>query len=147
LNRTGFNGLCRFNAKGEFNVPIGRYKTINYTFDFVKYKKPLQNWEFWAGDFSQVQIQTDDFIYADPPYDVEFTTYSPGGFSWNDQVRLANWLDTHIGPVVTSNQATDRIINLYRQKGFEIIILDAPRKISSNGDRTPASEMLAIKNV
>ena len=36
LNRTGFNGLCRFNKSGLFNVPFGRYKTINYKKDFLE---------------------------------------------------------------------------------------------------------------
>lgn len=147
LNRTDFNGLCRFNSKGEFNVPFGRYATINYATNFLSYKQVIADWELSVGDFSQLHLSPDDFVYADPPYDVEFTSYSPGGFSWNDQVRLAEWLAQHAGPVVASNQATDRILNLYRSFGFDIQVLDAPRLISSNGDRTPAREMLATKGV
>ncbi len=147
LNRTGYNGLCRFNSKGGFNVPFGRYKTINYTRDFTPYSPLLSSWEFTNSDFSKVLLGSSDFIYADPPYDVEFTTYSPGGFSFDDQTRLAEWLAEHRGPVVASNQATERILNLYTQLGFHITIYDAPRMIACNGDRTPAREMLAIRGV
>jgi DNA adenine methylase len=147
LNRTGYNGLCRFNRRGGFNVPFGKYKTINYTTDFTPYAKVLAAWTFTTGDFSQLAIQHSDLIYADPPYDVEFTTYSPGGFSWADQERLVTWLVMHPGPVITSNQATERIIALYRRHGFEIQLLDAPRMIACTGDRTRAKEILATKNL
>lgn len=147
LNRTGFNGLCRFNRNGEFNVSFGKYKTINYTHDFTHYQPVLEQWEFTCGDFEGIAIAPDDFIYADPPYDTPFTQYSAGGFSWADQVRLAEWLAQHPGPVIASNQATDRILDLYRSHGFEVKTLPAPRRISCNGDRTPAMEMLAMKGV
>jgi DNA adenine methylase len=147
LNRTCFNGLCRFNNKGEFNVPFGRYVTINYVTDFSSYKEALTDWTLRAGDVSKLEISADDFVYADPPYDVQFTSYSPGGFNWEDQVRLAGWLAKHCGPVVASNQATDRVVDLYKQFGFNIQIIEAPRFISSNGDRTPAREMLATKGI
>lgn len=145
LNRTCFNGLCRFNKGGEFNVPFGTYTTINYVRDFGDYAQALKQWEFTNVDVEAVAIEETDFIYADPPYDAEFTTYSPGGFSWEDQQRTANWLANHPGPVVISNQATPRIVDLYEGFGFELRYLAGPRRISCTGDRTAAREVLAIK--
>jgi DNA adenine methylase len=147
LNRTGYNGLCRFNRRGEFNVPFGRYKRIFYTEDFTAYSEVFAAWEFTAGDFAAVPLQPGDFVYADPPYDVEFTRYSKEGFDWEDQQRLAHWLAAHDGPVVLSNQATTRVQQLYLKLGFTLEFFEAPRKISCTGDRTPAREVLATKGV
>lgn len=147
LNRTGYNGLCRFNRSGEFNVPFGRHTTINYARDFQAYKSVFAGWCFSSGDLEAVPLAPDDFVYADPPYDVEFTTYSAGGFSWEDQIRTARWLANHSGPVMLSNQATRRIVKLYKGLGFKLQYLDAPRRISCNGDRTAAPEVLAMKGV
>ena len=97
--------------------------------------------------FELIPTSANDFIYADPPYDVEFRQYSKEGFNWKDQVRLAHWLARFQGPVVASNQATERIVELYDSLGFQIKILDAPRMISCTGDRSKAKEMLAIKNI
>ncbi len=148
LNKTGYNGLCRFNKKGEFNVPFGKYKQINYREEaFPEYSRALADWRFVSGDFEQVGVRSGDFIYADPPYDVPFVQYSSYGFSWADQVRLAGWLAAHDGPVILSNQATPRIMELYRDYGYVTRTLDAPRRISCNGNRTPAVEVLAFKNI
>ena len=62
-------------------------------------------------------------------------------------MRLAKLLITHPGPVVLSNQAPDRIVGLYAGLGYELMFLDAPRKISCTCDRTPAREVLALKGV
>lgn len=147
LNRTGYNGLCRFNRRGEFNVPFGRYAKINYVREFSRYRMVFNRWEFLCMDFEQLALDNDDFIYADPPYDVQFTHYAGGGFDWSNQVRLAGWLADHPGPVVLSNQATGRIVELYRSMGFTLHFLDAPRMINCTGDRTPAREVLALKNI
>jgi DNA adenine methylase len=96
-------------------------------------------------DVQKIAIKKTDFVYADPPYDVEFTTYSSGGFSWEDQKRTAERLAQHPGPVVISNQATPRIVELYGDLGFELSYLDGPRRISCTGDRTAAREVLAVK--
>lgn len=147
LNRTGFNGLCRFNRSGLFNVPHGSYTTINYASDFYAYRRLFKEWEFSNTDFEKLTIETDDFIYADPPYDVDFTTYSAGGFSFKDQERLAEWLANQPVPVVLSNQATKRIIDLYSKHGFDLEFHAAPRRISCTGDRTAAQEVLATKGL
>lgn len=147
LNRTCFNGLCRFNRRGAYNVPFGRYRAINYTRDFRPYRRALRRWTFTSGDFVAIRLDPDDLIYADPPYDVEFTAYTAGGFGWDDQVRLAEWLAVHRGPVIASNQATDRILDLYGRLGFQITTLEAPRMIACNGDRRPALEILATRNL
>jgi len=146
LNRTCFNGLCRFNKSGEFNVPFGTYTTVNYDRDLSHYPAVLRQWSFANVDVESVPLQSGDFVYADPPYDVEFTTYSSGGFSWEDQERTAEFLARHDGPVVISNQATTRIVDLYERLGFELTYLPGPRRISCTGDRTAAREVLAVKH-
>jgi DNA adenine methylase len=147
LNRTGYNGLCRFNSRGGFNVPFGRYARIDYKRDFSPYVSAFAGWRFTNLDFEQIPVAEDDFIYADPPYDVEFTHYTKDGFGWEEQVRTARWLSTHKGPVVLSNQATPRIRELYADLGFTLDYLAAPRRISCNGDRRPATEVLALRNL
>jgi len=147
LNRTGINGLCRFNSRGEFNVPFGRYARLAYVRDFSAYRPLFSRWEFSSADFEALRLRPADFVYADPPYDVPFTQYARRVFSWDDQVRAAEWLARHRGPVVLSNQATPRVVALYRKLGYTLRFLKAPRRISCTGDRTPAREVLATRNV
>lgn len=147
LNRTGFNGLCRFNRSGEFNVPFGRYARIRYTRDFTHYRDVFADWTITSTDVEAVHLERGDFVYADPPYDVEFTQYAKDGFTWDDQQRTAQWLAKHHGPVVLVNQATARVEKLYRQLGYRVRFLDAPRRISCTGDRTPAREIMATRNL
>jgi DNA adenine methylase len=130
-----------------FNVPFGRYQRIRYATDFSDYRDVLSGWTFSSADVEAVGLDADDFVYADPPYDVEFTRYSQQDFGWEDQQRAAEWLAKHRGPVVLSNQATPRIVKLYEDLGFTLKFLTAPRRISCNGDRTPATEVLACKGV
>lgn len=147
MNRTAYNGLCRFNRRGEFNAPFGQYKTIKYAADFLDYCEVFAGWDFLNVDFADIPIERSDFVYADPPYDVEFTAYSQGGFSWDDQVRTAEFFAKHRGPVILVNQSTPRINVLYRKLGYALEHFHAPRRISCNGDRTPVKEVFATRNL
>jgi len=147
LNRTGYNGLCRFNRSGQFNVPFGRYDRIHYRRDFTSYRDAFAPWIFMSADFEQVPLERGDFVYADPPYDVEFTKYEKNGFGWTDQERAAERLAHHRGPVVLVNQATPRIDALYRKLGYRVEYLSGPRRISCDGNRAPAREVLATLNL
>lgn len=147
LNRTCFNGLVRFNASGLFNVPFGRYKTINYQRNFTEVRKIIRNWKFTSEDFTKVRINKTDFLYVDPPYDTPFTNYSGKGFEYSEQVRLVKHLKKYQCPIVISNQATERMLKLYRENYYQVITIDAPRSISCNGNRKKAQEILAIKNI
>lgn len=148
LNKTGFNGMCRFNRSGFFNVPFGKYKTVNYHKDFLMYKALFEKWEFRCEDFVQIETTKDDFTFIDSPYDDSFADYSQDGFKWDDQVRTAEWAAKMEGPVVMTNKATDRIIELYDSLGFKVRVIKARRTISSKADeRKPVWEVIAYKNI
>jgi len=86
-------------------------------------------------------------VYADPPYDSLHRESK--NFNWENQVRLAKWLSNHTGPVIASNQATDRIIELYKE--FEIIFVEGPRRMCSRiiegACDASTHEILAIRNM
>ena len=99
LNKTCWNGLYRVNQKGEFNVPIGKFKTeptICPEQKIINASKILNNTKILSGDFETVveDSEKSDFIYFDPPYTVKhdnngFRQYNEKVFSWEDQERLA----------------------------------------------------------
>jgi DNA adenine methylase len=149
LNRTGFNGLCRFNRSGEFNVPFGKYAAIDYRTDFSEYAPLVQRWDLRCQPFevTLAALEPSDFLYIDPPYDETFADYSAGGFTWEQQVRLAERAAQHAGPVVASNSATARVLELYRSLGFTVETTEVKRSIAASGNRDAAMEMLAMKNI
>lgn len=102
LNRTCFNGLFRVNSQGKFNVPIGRYKKpkICNLENLQAVSSILQNTQIEIGDFTNCKnlINSDTFVYFDPPYrpissTANFTSYSENNFDDNEQLRLRNFFN------------------------------------------------------
>jgi DNA adenine methylase len=156
LNRTGYNGLCRFNRRGEFNVPFGKYKKINYRKSFEEYSLLMETWELLNLDFRDLLSLPEvankgSFVFADPPYDSDgkgFVGYGGKAFDWADQFHLASLLYDHPGPVVACNLATSRILTLYQSLNFDIELVNVPRRISCKGaNRAPVQEMIATRNL
>jgi DNA adenine methylase len=113
----------------------------------------MQGWEIACVPFSCKQIEPDDLLFLDPPYDSidpkskGFTSYYGGVFGFSEQVALVEKVCNHPGPILAANRATPRIMQLYRDYGFSVREVLAPRRIAASGDRTPATEMFATKNL
>jgi DNA adenine methylase len=155
LNRHGYNGLCRYNAAGLFNVPFGRYKRPYFPADelLAFYQKSVKA-EFVHLDFSTVMrsAQTGDVVYCDPPYvplstSANFTCYSAGGFDMPQQQQLADLAEQTRQrgiPVLISNHNTRFTRKAYRGAN-DIKRFSVRRFISCNGNkRQTAGELLAL---
>lgn len=139
LNRHGFRGLCRYNNEGGFNVSYGEYKTVYFpeaeiralATNPAKMEFKHQPWETTLGEVTE-----GDVVYCDPPYvpvsdTSNFTRYTKDGFSWDDQLNLAealNELDTRRIGFSISNSATVEAIKLYSPFA-SVLIVEAKRKI------------------
>ena len=146
LNKTCFNGLYRENSKGEFNVPMGRYKKPNIC-DLSNLRLAsvaLQSAEIEIRSFEKVlnhASNSEDFVYFDPPYypvstTSNFTSYSRYAFNENEQYRLRDVfveLAQRGVKVMLSNSDTSFIRNLY--KDFHIHTILARRAINSNAKK------------
>ena len=154
LNKTCFNGLCRYNAKGNFNTPMGSYKNPKiYDKDLIfSVYDVLKNVSITNKDFEVVSLKAKkgDFIYFDPPYyplnkTSSFVSYTDN-FSANEQIRLYKlfkMLDCEGIKVLQSNSNTDFIKELY--KDFEIIEVISKRAINCKGDKRGKITELIIR--
>ena len=95
INKTAYSGMIRYNAKGEYNVPFGRYQTINSSLITEAHHNLLLKAEIHNEDYSQIfkQAKKDDFIFLDPPYDCIFSDYGndeyKNGFGEKNHEKLA----------------------------------------------------------
>lgn len=155
LNRHGYNGLCRYNRKGGFNVPFGRYRRPYFPArEMQAFHARSQNAEFRIASFEETlqQCRPGDVVYCDPPYvpltaSANFTDYSAGGFDLEQQRQLAVLAEQAAGrgiPVLISNHCTPFTKQAYR-KARHRDTFQVQRYISCKGQqRQSAGEILAL---
>lgn len=156
LNKHCFNGLYRVNLKGEFNVPFGKYRTVNYPSDeaFRSVSESLKNCTLITGDYKKVceRAIEKDFVYFDPPYyplseTASFTSYTRGGFDKINQEELAKVyreLDAKGIQLMESNSDSPLITDLYCD--YRRIQLNTRTNINSIGTGRNAGRELIILN-
>ncbi len=155
MNRHGFNGLCRYNRKGGFNVPFGSYKKPYFPeAEINTFSERSQSAEFKCITYEKafLQAKQGDVIYCDPPYaplstTASFTTYVGSGFSLDDQAILAR-MSRHTArdksiPVVISNHDIHLTRELYH--GARLGKIQVQRNISQKGSgRNKVDELIAL---
>ncbi|MDV3278030.1 MAG: DNA adenine methylase [Nitrososphaerales archaeon] len=158
LNRTCYNGLYRVNAKGEFNVPFGKYKNprvydeknlvaVNRVLNMPSISVLHRDYHSMADE-----PKRGDFVYFDPPYfpiskTANFTSYTAVDFTWDDQRALSRLFNILAGRgcnVMLSN--SPRVRELYEGYDYRIEVVKAGRAISSIGTKRGPVDELLVRN-
>ncbi len=153
-----YSGMFRYNSNGEFNVPYGGMGYNNNSLDKkVSYissdpiQEKLYNTEIECADFydfmKSKSLQVEDFIFLDPPYDTEFSTYDQNEFTAHDQMRLADFLINEVSckwMLVIKN--TEFIHGLYNKPNINIQYFDKSYNVSFMNRNVRETEHLMITN-
>ena len=157
LNRACYNGMYRVNKQGKFNVPIGTKNNFTYDIDqFDQYANCLKHATLICGDFYEIinKAKKNDFIFADPPYatsgKANFTKYNDELFVWQDQLRLHEALvnaKARGAKIVLTNVYCKEIIEMYKNDGFYVHILQRSSNIAGQADkRGKVKELMITSN-
>lgn len=158
IRNFAYSGMFRYNSNGDFNVPYGgiAYNRKNYSkkVEYLKTKELkslLENTKIENLDFEDFFIlhkpKKNDFIFLDPPYDSEFSTYAKNEFTRFDQERLANFMINKCEAkwmMIIKN--TEFIFNLYDKKGLNINSFDKKYLVSFMNRNDKDVEHLIITN-
>ena len=117
--KTCFRGMLRYNKNGKFNIPFGKYKTINYDdLNNSKYEELLNRTEILNKDFTYIfenYNHENNFMFIDPPYDSEFTDYGYCEFGKKEHLKLAEYFKTTKIKCLLIIGKTDFIQELYKE--------------------------------
>lgn len=152
-----YAAMFRYNASGEFNVPYGgisyNRKDFSKKIEYLssdELRNYMNNTKIYCYDFekfcNKIELTENDFMFLDPPYDTEFSTYAKNDFGKDDQVRLANYLKNTKAKFMLIIKNTDFIYSLYNDSGFNIRSFDKKYLVSFMNRNDKDVEHLLITN-
>jgi DNA adenine methylase len=158
IRNYAYSGMFRYNESGDFNVPYGgmgyNHKTMKKKLEYYKSKALKEHLDKTTIDnldfldfFNKHNPQKNDFVFLDPPYDSEFSTYAKNSFTQEDQIRLANYLKENCNAkwmMVIKN--TPLISSLYCDKGLTIKSFNKKYLVSFMNRNNKNAEHLIITN-
>jgi DNA adenine methylase len=155
LNKHGYNGLCRYNKSGGFNVPFGRFKAVSFPeHSILHFAEKAQRARFFHSSFEQTftLAPAGSVIYCDPPYlpisdTANFTDYAKTGFNLDQQKLLGKLASTyclHKGmTVLVSNHDTPVAREIYADASLHQV--QVKRHISQDiNNRKVVAELMAL---
>lgn len=130
LRKTCFRGMIRYNSDGEFNIPYGKYKTVDFEdLKKVEYQNLLMRTEVNLGNYKNIferYNSSENFVFLDPPYDSEFNDYGFDDFNQQSQRELAEIFKTTKNKCMMIIAETPLIRELYN----DYIVQTYPKKYS-----------------
>ena len=152
-----YAAMFRYNKHGGFNVPYGgiQYNRKDFskkiqTMQSSVYGNHFNKTQIFNLDFEDFLINTEpratDFIFVDPPYDSDFSTYAQNSFGRDDQIRLANCLINTPAKFMLVIKSTEFIKNLYSGKNLQQKIFDKRYMVSFQDRNDKNAEHLMITN-
>ncbi len=150
INKTAYSGMIRYNSKGQYNVPYGRYKNLNTSLLTEAHHELLKSASLYNLDYSEIFQMTspDDFLFLDPPYDCAFSDYGnqsmKDGFGEERHRKLAEDLKNLDSKYLMVIGKTPLIEELYK----DLIVEEYEKNYAVNiRNRFKAqSQHLVIKN-
>ncbi len=152
-----YASMFRYNKNGKFNVPYGgisyNRKEFRKKIEYIaskEIKEYMEQTQIYCDDFEvflkEVKPEKGDFIFLDPPYDTEFSTYAKNEFAKKDQVRLCEYLKNTRANIMLIIKNTDFIYNLYNTKEFRIKTFDKKYLVSFQNRNDKNVKHLLITN-
>ena len=153
-----YASMFRFNANGDFNIPYGGIAYNNKDFrskvDYIlseEVEKVFKDTKILNTDFEKILSQKDlnknDFIFLDPPYDTDFSDYEKAVFDKKDQERLAKCLYNIKANFILIIKKTTFIYNLYKnKKGIKVDSFEKTYLYNMKGRNDREVEHLVIYN-